>query len=178
MLLSFATQWMNCVCSQALPYNWGVCSHGSGMFANGAKECSYLVTEGGQWSPVLVLQALHPWVVGIWLFWEMLAAGWFSCISKQMLKTCLELSAPISCPYVLQQQVLQAVCPGNWRPEKAKKINVFSFNAIFIPLEKDFMNGACQQMRFQCLCMGPFHAILMHMCIVSFFFPFSHRCFG
>lgn len=38
-----------------------------------------------------------------------------------------------------------------------------SFNAIFILLEKYFVNGHSKYMRFKCSYMGLFHAFLMHV---------------
>jgi len=78
-----------------------------------------------------------------------------------MLKNRLELSAKIDCPYVLRQQVLQAVCSENLTSEK--KINIFSFNAVFILLEKYFVNGDSEYMRFQYLHMGLFGAFLVQV---------------
>lgn len=135
--------------------------HGSGMFANGAKEWSYLYDrELWQWRSVLVLQAVHPTQLGIWLCWELLAASWLSCILKQKYwkngAICLD-----QLPLCAMVQVLWAVCPGNLR--SGKKISVFSFNAIFILLEKYLVNGASKYVGFQYSCMGPFYAFLMHV---------------
>lgn len=134
--------------------------HGSGMFANGAKKCSYLYDrELWQWSSMLVLQAVHQaQLVGIWLCWELLAASWLSCISEQKYWK--------NGAICLDQLPICAVVAGfmgclPWDFKIRKENQCLFFSCYFYPLRK--ILGECKYVGFQYSCMGP-NLCLPHAC--------------